>query len=674
VVAGSGAADSTTDPGKKAAHYRQARGRRGASLECGARLRPNGHMIEFRDFTLARAGRTLIDGLTLQIHPGQKVGLTGANGCGKSTLLAALRGELTPERGSCTRPAQWVVAHVAQETPAVQASALEWTLAGDVALARLRAAIAKAEAEHDGLALGHLHEDLAACDGYRAEARAATLLHGLGFGAAELARPVAEFSGGWRMRLELARALMAPSDLLLLDEPTNHLDLDAIVWLERWLASYSGTLLMVSHDRDFLDATVEGIAHIEQGRLTWYRGGYSDFERIRAERLAVQQATHEAEQRRAAELRAFVDRFRAQATKARQAQSRLKALERMQTTDAVRVAGGPRLRFPEPLRNPERLLTLDDASMGHGGQPLLTGVVLRISQGDRIGILGRNGAGKTTLMRALAGQLPLLAGERTVARDLQLGYFAQHQIDELDLAASPLLALRRLAPTAREQDLRDWLGRFGFGGERVGAPIGDASGGEKARLAFALMVHARPNLLLLDEPTNHLDLGMREALAEALADFAGAVVLVSHDRHLLASTVDSLQLVDAGRVVEFDGDLSDYARWSMARQQQASSGGNGVKREVRRAGREGQAGERQTRLRERRPLQKELEQVERRLATLASERLTLDAQLADPALYAADKAQVNALNQRKIGLAAESATLEERWLELGATLESLTTP
>lgn len=646
-----------------------------APLEKRRSLRPNGRMIEFRDFTIARAGRTLIDGLTLQIHPGQKVGLTGANGCGKSTLLAALRGELAPERGSCTRPAQWVVAHVAQETPAVEASALEWTLSGDAALEHLRKAIAQAEMDHDGEALGHLHEAMAASDGYRAEARAATLLHGLGFSAAELARPVAEFSGGWRMRLELARALMAPSDLLLLDEPTNHLDLDAIVWLERWIGGYRGTLLMVSHDRDFLDATVDGIAHIEQGRLTWYRGGYSDFERIRSERLALQQATHETEQRRAAELRAFVDRFRAQATKARQAQSRLKALERLQTTEAVRVAGGPRLRFPEPLRNPERLLTLDDASVGHGGRPLLTGVVLRISRGERLGILGRNGAGKTTLMRALAGQLPLLAGERTAARDLQLGYFAQHQIDELDLAASPLLSLRRLAPQAREQDLRDWLGRFGFGGERVVSPIGGASGGEKARLAFALVVHARPNLLLLDEPTNHLDLGMREALAEALADYAGAVVLVSHDRHLLASTVDTLHLVDAGRVVEFDGDLADYARWSMGRQQQASSGGSESARAARRAGREGQTVERQARQRDRRPLQKELEQVERRLAQIADERALVDAQLADPSLYDRDAgAGVAALEQRKAGLAAEGASLEGRWLELGAALDALAVP
>ncbi len=632
-------------------------------------------MIEFRDFTLARAGRTLIQGLTLQIHPGQKVGLTGANGCGKSTLLAALRGELAPEQGSCTRPAQWVVAHVAQETPAVRASALEWTLAGDVALARLRTALAQAELAHDGAALGDLHEAMAACDGYRGESRAATLLHGLGFSAGDHARPVAEFSGGWRMRLELARALMAPSDLLLLDEPTNHLDLDAIIWLERWLASYRGTLLMVSHDRDFLDATVAAIAHIEQGRLGWYRGGYSDFERIRAERLAVQQASHEAEQRRAAELRAFVDRFRAQATKARQAQSRLKALERLQTTEAVRVAGGPRLTFPEPLKNPERLLTLDTARIGHDDRPLLDGVNLRISRGERIGILGRNGAGKTTLMRALAGDLPLLAGERVTARDLELGYFAQHQIDELDLDASPLLALRRLAPTTREQELRDWLGRFGFSGERVETPIRVASGGEKARLAFALIVHARPNLLLLDEPTNHLDLGMREALAEALADFGGAVVLVSHDRHLLASTVDALYLVDAGKVAEFAGDLADYARWSASRQQQASSTADDATREARRAGREGLAAERQSRLRERRPLEKELTQVERRLAALTTEQAALDAALADPALYSSGTGgQVTELTRRKTGLATEVATLEERWLQLGEALESLAEP
>jgi ATP-binding cassette, subfamily F, member 3 len=467
---------------------------------------------------------------------------------------------------------------------------------------------------------------------------------------------------------------MAPSDLLLLDEPTNHLDLDAILWLERWLAAYRGTLILISHDRDFLDATVDGIAHIEHTRLTWYRGGYSDFERIRAERLAVQQASHEAEQRRAAELRAFVDRFRAQATKARQAQSRLKALERLQGTEAVRVAGGPRLSFPVPLRNPDRLLTLDRALLGHGSTPLLHNVTLRVSSGERIGILGRNGAGKTTLMRSLAGQLPLIEGERTTARDLELGYFAQHQIDELDLDASPLLALRRLAPQAREQDLRDWLGRFGFGGERVEQPIRDASGGEKARLAFALIVHARPNLLLLDEPTNHLDLGMREALVEALADFAGAVVLVSHDRHLLAATVDTLMLVNDGRVEAFDGDLADYARWSASRQQQASSGGADGAREARRAVREGQEAQRQARLRERRPLQKELETLEKKLAKLGSERDSLDTELADPGVYAGGAGgRLAELTQRKAAVQGEISRLEERWLELGEALEALDT-
>jgi ATP-binding cassette, subfamily F, member 3 len=637
-------------------------------------------MIEFRDLTLARGGRPLITGLTLQIHPGQKVGLTGANGCGKSTLLAALRGELGPEQGSCTRPANWVVAHVAQETQAVEVSALEWTLAGDPVLARVRQALHEAELNDDGLEVARLHEQLAACDGYRAEARGATLLHGLGFSAEELARPVREFSGGWRMRLELARALMCPSDLLLLDEPTNHLDLDAIVWLERWLAEYRGTLLMISHDRDFLDATVEAIAHIEDSQLRLYRGGYSDFERIRAERLMAQQSQHAAEQRAIARLKSFVDRFRAKASKARQAQSRIKALERMELTAAVQARSTLQLVFPEPLRNPDQLLQLTEADLGYGSTRILQQVSFRVSQGERIGLLGRNGAGKSTLMQSLAGVIPHLSGDRVEARDLTLGYFAQHQIDALDLAASPLLMLRRIDADAREQVLRDWLGRFGFSGDSVHASVQGYSGGEKARLAFALIVYRRPNLLLLDEPTNHLDLDMRDALASALAEYSGAVVLVSHDRHLLAATVDRLVLVDGGRVEDFDGDLSDYARWSEGRRQAGAAGGGKSDRATRRAERapdSAPAAERQERAgkdrqKAQRAAAKELEKIEQELSKLQARREQLEQTLADPALYSGARAQdLPALTRQKSELDASLATLESRWLELTETLEGV---
>lgn len=622
-------------------------------------------MIELRNLSLARGGRVLIANASAQIHPGQKLGLTGANGCGKSTLLSALKGELAPELGDLSRPSQWVLAHVAQETPAVQVRALDWVMGGDEHLTGLRTALSRAEDAADGMAIAHLHDELAACDGYRAEARAATLLHGLGFTAQDCERAVAEFSGGWRMRLELARALMCPSDLLLLDEPTNHLDLDAILWLEQWLASYRGTLIMVSHDRDFLDATVNNIAHIENAEFRMYRGGYSDFERIRAERLLAQQSKHLAEERAAARLRAFVERFRAKATKARQAQSRLKALERMEVTAAVRERGAARMEFPEPLHKPEQLISMSEAELGYGSTRILTGVGLEVMNGERIGLLGRNGAGKTTLMQSLAGVLPLLAGKRQEARELNLGYFAQHQIDALDLKTSPLVLMKRLDPDGREQVLRDWLGRFGFSGDTVNAGIKDYSGGEKARLAFALLVYRRPNLLLLDEPTNHLDLEMRAALADALADYQGAVVLVSHDRNLLTVSVERLVLVDSGKVSEFDGDLNDYARWSEQKRQSLVAEPKDPAREQRRDERTRAEVDSKQKQRVDRARQRELEKLEAKLAKLEASRRELEEQLADPKIYQlANRAQQDALTEKKRVLDLTISECEEQWMML----------
>ena len=522
-------------------------------------------MLTFSGLSLRRGTRLLISDASFTIYRGEKVGIVGANGCGKSSLLALILGELQPDAGKFDMPTQLVLAHVAQELDATQRAAVEFVMDGDVELRETEAAMAAAEARDAGAALGELHARYAALGGYDARSRAGRLMHGLGFSVADETRPVAAFSGGWRMRLNLAQALMCRSDLLLLDEPTNHLDLDAVLWLEEWLRSYPGTLLMIAHDREFLDRSVNRIVHIEQGAAKLYTGNYSAFEEQRAAQLAQQQSLYERQQREIRHMMSFVERFRAKASKARQAQSRLKALERMERIAPAHVDSPFEFSFLAPQKLPRPLLTLEQQSVGYGERVVLQSLNMTIVPGDRIALLGRNGAGKSTLMKLLAGELEARDGKRTEARDLRIGYFAQHQLEQLDVEESPLEHLRRhggeAAARSTEQELRSFLGGFGFSGDRVFEPVGPFSGGEKARLVLALVSFRRPNLLLLDEPTNHLDLEMRQALAVALQDYEGAVVLVAHDRHLLRAVADELLLVDAGRAAPFDGDLEDYARW-----------------------------------------------------------------------------------------------------------------
>ncbi len=627
-------------------------------------------MLQFQDLSLRRGPEPLFEHAGFQIHPGWKVGLTGANGCGKSSLFSLILGELAADVGAFSRPDQWVIGHVAQETPTDARPALEYVLDGDAELRALQRALAGAEAADDGEAAAQIHGRIEAVGGYQAEARAARLLHGLGFAPGEEHRAVAEFSGGWRMRLNLARALMCRSDLLLLDEPTNHLDLDAAIWLESWLERYPGTLLLISHDRDFLDRVCDHILHIEGRRITLYPGNYSAFERVRAERLAHQAAAHARQQREAAHMRAFVDRFRAKASKARQAQSRLKALERMQEIAPAHVDSPFRFAFLTPDRNPHPLLRLEALEAGYGGTPVLTGVDLVLAPGDRIGLLGPNGAGKSTLIRVLAGEMAPDGGLRELADGTRIGYFAQHQVEQLHPPSSPLEHLRRLDPGATEQALRDWLGGFGFNGDRALEAVAPFSGGEKARLALALLIYQRPNLLLLDEPTNHLDLEMRQSLATALQAFEGAMVLVSHDRHLLRLTCDQLLLVHGGRVGIFDGTLEDYPRWLAERRRddrvKAPDKGSGKaagRRERRRAGAE--ARQRQ------RPLRARLNALEQEMERLHARRLELEQALADPRLYTPEaKAALTPLLREKAQVDRALEGTEEDWMAVSEALEA----
>ena len=609
----------------------------------------------------------------MQLHPGHKVGLTGANGAGKSSLFAMLRGELHPEKGDFEMPASWVVAHVAQETPALPMPAIEFVLDGDVELREIEAALAKAEANHQGELIAELHQRLADVDGYSAKARAAELLNGLGFSQAALQQPVSTFSGGWRVRLNLARALMCRSDLLLLDEPTNHLDLDAVIWLESWLQSYRGTLFLISHDRDFLDAIVNHIAHIEQQTLTLYRGGYSDFERQRAEKLALQQAMFEKQQRKVAHLQSYIDRFRVQATKARQAQSRIKALERMEMISAAHVDSQFSFEFRAPIAAPDPLLVLDGMSVGYGSQPLISNIELAVRPGERIGLLGKNGAGKTTLIKLLAHELEPMSGKRVEGKDLNIGYFAQHQLEQLRPDESPLQHMMKLDPLTREQEHLNYLGGFDFRGDMARSPCANFSGGEKSRLALALLIWTRPNLLLLDEPTNHLDLEMRHALTLALQDFQGGVILVSHDRALLRATCDQFILVADGKAQAFDGDLEDYSQWlneqrlkeKQAVQSQVPDKPNKNERAQNKA-------ERQARIAERRPLLKELEQIERNMAQMQTDKKVCDERLGDSDLYAAtDKTELQQLLKTQADLTSKLEVAEERWLELHERLEAI---
>ncbi|MBA1237937.1 MULTISPECIES: ATP-binding cassette domain-containing protein [Stutzerimonas stutzeri subgroup] len=628
-------------------------------------------MIRLQNLTLQRGPQRLLEGAELTLHPGQKAGLIGANGAGKSTLFALLRGELVPDGGDCYLPPDWRIAHMRQEIDTLDRLAVDYVLDGDIQLRRVQAELAAAERTHDGNALARLHTELDNLDGYSADARARKLLAGLGFANEQMTLPVSSFSGGWRMRLNLAQALMCPSDLLLLDEPTNHLDLDAILWLEDWLKGYPGTLLLISHDRDFLDAVVDHVIHLEQRKLTLYRGGYSAFERTRAERLAQQQQAFEKQQAQRAHMESYIRRFKAQATKARQAQSRIKALERLEELAPAHVDSPFDFRFREADKVSSPLLDLSEGRLGYGEKVVLEKVTLQLVPGARIGLLGPNGAGKSTLIKTLAAELVPLGGRLQRGENLVVGYFAQHQLDSLDPKASPLLHLQRIAPNEREQTLRDFLGGFDFRGARCDEPVLNFSGGEKARLALALIAWGKPNLLLLDEPTNHLDLEMRLALTLALQDFEGAVLVVSHDRHLLKSTTDEFLLVADGQVQSFDGDLEDYARWLVdyrARQQPISSGEPAADKTDKRAQRQAAAALRQQLA----PHKREADKLEKDLAVVHDKLAELETRLGDSALYdVARKDELRELLAKQAELKVREGELEEAWLEALETLEGL---
>ncbi|MNH63535.1 putative ABC transporter ATP-binding protein YheS [compost metagenome] len=628
-------------------------------------------MIRLQNLTLQRGPQRLLEDAELTLHAGQKAGLIGANGAGKSSLFALLRGELHPDSGDCFLPADWRIAHMRQEVDTLERLAVDYVLDGDLRLRQVQRDLAAAEAAHDGAAQARLHSELDSADGYTADARARKLLAGLGFTNEQMDRQVGDFSGGWRMRLNLAQALMCPSDLLLLDEPTNHLDLDAIIWLEEWLKSYPGTLMLISHDRDFLDAVVDHVAHVDQRKITLYRGGYSAFERARAERLAQQQQAYEKQQAQRAHMESYIARFKAQATKARQAQSRIKALERMEELSAAHVDSPFDFVFRESTKISSPLIDLSDARLGYGDKTILEKVKLQLTPGARIGLLGPNGAGKSTLIKNLAGELSPIAGRLTRGENTVVGYFAQHQLDSLDSKASPLLHLQRLAPTEREQTLRDFLGGFDFRGARIDEPVLNFSGGEKARLALALIAWERPNLLLLDEPTNHLDLEMRLALTMALQEFSGAVLVVSHDRHLLKSTTDNFYLVADGKVEEFDGDLEDYARWLVEyRQRNAPVSTTPVNPDKtdKKAQRQAAAALRQQLA----PHKREADKLEAELGKLHEKLAKVDASLGDSDIYEpARKNELRDLLAEQAKLKVREGELEEAWMEALEVLESM---
>ena len=637
-------------------------------------------VIRIESLTLQRGLKPLFENASAVVHPGEKAGLVGANGSGKSTLFAMLRGTFHADGGELDFPTAWRVAHVAQETPAVERSALDYVLDGDTRLREIEERLAKAQAAHDGHAEAEAHIAYADADGYTAASRAGALLLGLGFSVTETMQPVASFSGGWRMRLNLAQALMCPSDLLLLDEPTNHLDLDAIVWLEDWLKRYAGTLLIISHDREFLDGICDVTLHLENRKIRRYTGNYSAFETRRSEQLVLEQAAYERQQREVAHLQSFVDRFRYKASKARQAQSRIKMLEKMEKLAPVHVSSPFSFEFREPLASPSPMLTLEAVRCGYrtdtGEKTVLSGLDFSLLNGQRIGLLGANGQGKSTLVKTLADVLAPLSGRVGRGKGLAIGYFAQHQLETLREDRSPLQQLAAIAPGVRDQDLRDFLGSFNFRGDMALAPVGPFSGGEKARLALALLIWRRPNLLLLDEPTNHLDLDMREALTVALAQFEGTLILVSHDRHLLRACADEFLLVGQGKVTPFDGDLDEYRTWLLqnaaARRAGLSASPERTESGNRKEQRRVEAQERQRRAEVRKPLQKEIAALEKKLEKLHAEKTKLDVLLADEKTYQdSNKALLTESLRRQAETRAELERVEAEWLEKQSALEAV---
>ncbi len=628
-------------------------------------------MLRLIDLAVARGARTLYRNVSLIAPPGERIGLIGANGSGKSTLFAAILGELGVDAGMIESPSPERIAHVAQDIEASELPAIAYVLIGHAPLAAARAELQAAEAQHDPMRLAHAHAVLADLNEGAITAQAKAVLHGLGFAESDSARPVRAFSGGWRNRLALARALLRPASLLLLDEPTNHLDLDSVVWLESWLKRQPATVLVISHDREFLDRICETVWHIADLAIRRYAGNYSAFESAFFEQQRQQDAAARQYERTAAHLQSFVDRFRAQATKARQAQSRLKMLERLTAIEPVRARREWRFEFPAPLKLPERLLDADDVALGYGDRVVLSGVRFNVRSGDRIGILGVNGAGKSTLVKAIAAELEPLAGELRRGAGLAIGYFAQHQLDQLRADETPLQHLRRLAPEAREQQLREFLGNYRFSGEFATSPVGPMSGGEKARCALALIAWKRPNLLLLDEPTNHLDIETREALTVALSSYEGALILVSHDRHLLRATADQLWLVHDGGVASFEGDLDDYSALILASRRERSNRPEPEGAD-RRSERKHEAAERQRTASARKPLQSKLNTLEKELAQISDELRELDVRLADPDFYHSGAPDEVAVALKRRGeLARKVDSLESRWLEIQTELEAL---
>jgi ATP-binding cassette subfamily F protein 3 len=661
-------------------------------------------MIRLSQLTLIRGTKVLLENADLTLNPGDKIGLIGSNGTGKSSLFALLRGELHQDQGEVDYPARWRLAYVAQETPALDRPALEYAIDGDTTLRRLESELEHAEEANDGMRMGELHAALGEADAYTVRSRAEQLLRGLGFTHEQMAEPVASFSGGWRMRLNLAQALMCPSDLLLLDEPTNHLDLDAIIWVEEWLKRYEGTLVIVSHDRDFLDGVVNVIVHIDQKKLKRYSGNYSSFERQRAAAVVLAAGMMEKQARERAHLESFIERFRAKASKAKQAQSRMKMLAKMEELAPLHVTAPFQFEFREPLKAPDPLLVLEDVDAGYqvdsgekrvgGGKLVVGGIRFALASGQRYGLLGINGAGKSTFIKTIAGELEPLSGTATFNKGLVVGYFAQHQVEMLRDDESPLWHLSRIAPRVREQELRSFLGAFNFPGDMAMGPIRTFSGGEKARLALAMIVWQRPNLLLLDEPTNHLDLETREALTVALAQFEGTLVLVSHDRHLLRATTDQFLLVADGRLEPFDGDLDDYRDWLF----KTKLGGGDTREPVveaaqtkphpkaaaresavaaplpadRREQKRKEAAERQRLSSARKPIESRSKRVEEQMAKLNARKSELDARLGDPEIHAeTNKETLKTLILDQAYVERELSQLEAEWLELQSQLEQI---
>ncbi|WP_413112803.1 ABC transporter ATP-binding protein [Thaumasiovibrio sp. DFM-14] len=631
-------------------------------------------MITISDIQLLRGGNILLDQASATIHPGDRVGLVGKNGCGKSTLFGLLKHELSIDAGSCQYPANWELAWVAQETPALEREAIEYVIDGDREYRDLEQRLKAADAAHNGTLAAELHGKIEVIGGYTIRARAAELLNGLGFSQQQMGWNLTQFSGGWRMRLNLAQALICRSDLLLLDEPTNHLDLDAVMWLERWLQSYPGTLILISHDRDFLDPVVNRIIHVEAQRLNEYTGNYSSFEKQRAERLSQQQASFDKQQKQMAHMQSYIDRFRYKASKARQAQSRLKALERMEKVLPAQFDNPFSFTFREPNALPNPILMMEGVAAGYDETLILEHIRLNLVPGSRIGLLGRNGAGKSTLIKLLSSELKEKAGELTYSQGVKIGYFAQHQVETLRMDDSPIEHLSRLAPDKGELELRNFLGSFGFNGDKALAKVGPFSGGEKARLVLALIVWQKPNLLLLDEPTNHLDLDMRQALTLALQSYEGAMVIVSHDRYLLRATTDDLYLVHDRRVEPFSGDLDDYYKW-LTEQQRNDRKEQQVEPAADKSA--GLSRKEQKRLeaefrQQTAPLRKQLSKLDDTLESLTEKLDNCESALADSNIYIAEnKSKLTECLQQQADLKRQLEETEMAWMDLTEQLESM---